>query len=129
VRVLQINSRYEFFDEIDLSRPGRQYVTADSETASDQTYKLLSVLVHAGVNQGGHYWAYVRPDGKTWYKFDDETVTKVEQGEAIDDQFGEDPPARGMLGNIGMGMGFGRTSTRSHAVLQDVNALCWVFAS
>jgi hypothetical protein len=89
---LQINSRYEFYDEIDLSQPTRQYIAADSETATDQKYKLLSVLVHAGAHQGGHYNAYIRPDGKTWYKFDDETVTQVEQDEAIEGQFGEDAP-------------------------------------
>lgn len=105
---MQINSRYEFFDEIDLSRPDRQYVAEDSDTATGQVYKLLSVLVHAGVNQGGHYFAYVRPDGKTWCKFDDETVTQVAQTEAIDDQFGEDVPAtRGGMFSSGMGMGFG----------------------
>jgi hypothetical protein len=92
---LQINSRYEFYDEIDLSQPDRQYIAADSETATDQKYKLLSVLVHAGANQGGHYNVYIRPDGKTWYKFDDEKVTKVDQSEAIEGQYGENAPVGG----------------------------------
>lgn len=88
---MQINSYYEFYDEIDLSKPGKDYIAPSSDTAADQRYKLLSVLVHAGANQGGHYYAYIRPDGKQWYKFDDETVTQVEEAEAIAGQFGEDP--------------------------------------
>jgi ubiquitin carboxyl-terminal hydrolase 7 len=99
---VQINSRFDFYDEIDLSKPGANYIAPDSDTATNQKYKLLSVLVHAGANQGGHYYAFVRPDGKTWYKFDDETVTQVEQAEAIEQQFGEDAPApaRSFLGNF-----------------------------
>jgi hypothetical protein len=38
-------------------------------------YKLHSVLVHSGGVHGGHYYAYVRPDGKQWLKFDDTAVT------------------------------------------------------
>jgi hypothetical protein len=89
---LQIHSRYEFFDEIRLSRLDRQYISADSETPTDQKYKLLSVVVHKGTLNRGHYNAYIRPDGKTWYVFDDETVTLVDQGDAIEGQFGENTP-------------------------------------
>ena len=91
VRV-QINNKFEFYDEIDLSRPGRNYAAEDTPSATDLKYKLLSVLVHAGQNQGGHYWAYVRPHGDKWYKFDDETVREVEQSEAIEGQWGQDEP-------------------------------------
>jgi ubiquitin carboxyl-terminal hydrolase 7 len=87
---VQINSRFEFYDEIDLSQPKCDYISPGSETAHNQKYKLLSVLVHAGANQGGHYYAFVRPSGDKWYKFDDETVTEVESKEAIEQQFGED---------------------------------------
>lgn len=38
-------------------------------------YKLHSVLVHSGGVHGGHYYAYIRPDGKQWLKFDDTSVT------------------------------------------------------
>jgi hypothetical protein len=38
-------------------------------------YKLHSVLVHSGGVHGGHYYAYIRPDGKTWLKFDDTNVS------------------------------------------------------
>jgi hypothetical protein len=89
---LQVNSRYEFYDEINLSRPGSNYFSKGSETSTMQRYKLLSVLVHAGANHGGHYYAYVRPNGRQWLRFDDESVTLVEQDEAIAQQFGEDAP-------------------------------------
>ena len=91
---VQINGRYEFYDEIDLGGGG--YLAGDataSATDGGQKYKLLSVLVHAGMNQGGHYYAYVRPNGDKWFKFDDEAVMEVDAREAIDEQFGEDLPA------------------------------------
>eukprot|EP01039_Chlorochromonas_danica_P010659 gene10659-11821_t len=42
----------------------------------DCEYELEGVLVHAGIAQGGHYYAFLRnsSDGK-WYRFDDEDVT------------------------------------------------------
>lgn len=38
-------------------------------------YKLHSVLVHSGGLHGGHYYAFIRPDGSRWLKFDDTSVT------------------------------------------------------
>jgi ubiquitin carboxyl-terminal hydrolase 9/24 len=61
----------------------------DSSSANAQTfetlpndeyeYKLVGVLVHAGVAQGGHYYSFIKErypgsDAK-WYRFDDEDVT------------------------------------------------------
>ena len=57
-------------------------------------YKLHSVLVHSGGVHGGHYYAYIRPDGKKWLKFDDTAVTCEDDCKALDEQFGgEDGPA------------------------------------
>jgi ubiquitin carboxyl-terminal hydrolase 7 len=57
-------------------------------------YKLHSVLVHSGGVHGGHYYAYIRPDGKNWLKFDDTAVTCEDDCKALDEQFGgEDGPA------------------------------------
>jgi hypothetical protein len=89
---LQINSRYEFYETIEFEDKFFS-PTADKELA--QKYKLYSVLVHSGAPQGGHYYAYIRPDGEQWLKFDDETVTKVTDREAIMDQFGEDSTNNG----------------------------------
>lgn len=56
-------------------------------------YKLHSVLVHSGGVHGGHYYAYIRPDGKTWLKFDDTAVTIESEEKALNEQFGgEDEP-------------------------------------
>ena len=45
----------------------------------DYEYKLVGVLVHAGVAQGGHYYSFIRdrsPDAEEkWYRFDDEDVS------------------------------------------------------
>jgi hypothetical protein len=39
-------------------------------------YKLVGVLVHAGVAQGGHYYSFIKdPSDDKWYRFDDEDIT------------------------------------------------------
>ena len=39
-------------------------------------YKLVGVLVHAGVAQGGHYYSFIKDrTSNKWYRFDDEDVT------------------------------------------------------
>jgi hypothetical protein len=37
-----------------------------SDRSVRNLYKLHSVLVHSGEAQGGHYYAFIRPDGNTW---------------------------------------------------------------
>lgn len=70
----QINDRYEFEEVLDLDVGDRKYLSKDSDTAKQNKYKLHSVLVHSGGTHGGHYYAYSRPDGQTWLRFDDEKV-------------------------------------------------------
>ena len=45
----------------------------------DCEYRLVGVLVHAGVAQGGHYYSFIKdryPGSEAkWYRFDDEDVT------------------------------------------------------
>jgi ubiquitin carboxyl-terminal hydrolase 7 len=66
----------------------------------------LKVLVHSGGVNGGHYYAYIRPDlrGK-WFKFDDERVTGEEATRALNDQYGgeDDNPAPGYQPGIKVG--------------------------
>ena len=39
-------------------------------------YRLVGVLVHAGVAQGGHYYSFIKDrTSEKWYRFDDEDVT------------------------------------------------------
>ncbi|KAG2434916.1 hypothetical protein HYH02_012114 [Chlamydomonas schloesseri] len=95
--MVKINDRYEFYDELDLDRDAGKFLsptgaqllsTGDSSSAPRNTYKLHSVLVHSGGVHGGHYYAYIRPDGKQWLKFDDDRVTKAEPRDALEGQFG-----------------------------------------
>jgi len=53
----------------------------DQPSLKKQAYGLHAVLVHQGqLATQGHYWAYIRVDGR-WCKFNDTEVTKVEPEE------------------------------------------------
>jgi ubiquitin carboxyl-terminal hydrolase 7 len=54
----QVNDRFEFEEEMDLS--GFMAQAEEGETPS-MVYKLHSVLVHSGDMHGGHYFSFVRP--------------------------------------------------------------------
>lgn len=47
------------------------------------------MLVHSGGAHGGHYFAFFRPKGDKWLKFDDEMVKAEIQKKAVEDQYGE----------------------------------------
>lgn len=52
-------------------------------------YQLHSVLVHSGSTYGGHYKAFIRPDGDSdWYSFNDEYTSSVKDSDAITGNFG-----------------------------------------
>ena len=51
-----------------------KYLSADADRSKRNKYKLHSVLVHSGGTHGGHYYAFIRPDGQQWLKFEDEQV-------------------------------------------------------
>ena len=68
----QINDRYEFPDELDLDYGDGRLLSANADRGVRNLYALHSVLVHSGGVHGGHYYAFIRPDGKRWLKFDDE---------------------------------------------------------
>lgn len=70
----QINDRYEFPDELDLDVGDGKYLSENADRSVRNLYKLHSVLVHSGGVHGGHYYAFIEPDGKQWLKFDDERV-------------------------------------------------------
>ena len=105
--MVKINDRYEFPLELDLGRDGGKYLVAGADRSKPCKYLLHSVLVHSGGVHGGHYYAFIRPDcgvksvtpggeadAGQWFKFDDERVTREEESEAVDQQFGGDgsPP-------------------------------------
>mmetsp|Transcript_35695 Transcript_35695/g.79387 ORF Transcript_35695/g.79387 Transcript_35695/m.79387 type:complete len:1131 (+) Transcript_35695:131-3523(+) len=85
---IKINDRYEFYEEIDLDFQERKTFTKDADKGVSNQYRLHSVLVHSGGVHGGHYYAFIRPDGKTWLKFDDDRVTIESKEKALDEQFG-----------------------------------------
>ena len=71
---VQINDRYEFPEELDLDRDNRRYMSRTADPKVRNLYRLHSVLVHSGGVHGGHYYAFIRPTGSTYLKFDDEKV-------------------------------------------------------
>ena len=97
---VQINDRYEFYDELDLDHEGRRYLSKDADCGVRNKYKLLAVLVHSGGVHGGHYYAFIRPDGRQWLRFDDERVEKVDAVRAIEDNYGADTELR--AGGVGL---------------------------
>jgi hypothetical protein len=42
----------------------------------DSTYNLVGVVFHSGTPQGGHYYSWIRQEGK-WYRCDDATITEL----------------------------------------------------
>ncbi|GIL82845.1 hypothetical protein Vretimale_8198 [Volvox reticuliferus] len=86
--MVKINDRYEFYDELDLDRENGKYLAPNVDRSVRNLYKLHSVLVHSGGVHGGHYYAFIRPDGKTWLRFDDDRVSREDQRQALDAQFG-----------------------------------------
>lgn len=100
--VVKYNGRYEFPETLDLDFESRRIMSPNSDPRVRNLYKLHSVLVHTGSGHGGHYFSFVRPDGRQWIKVDDEKVTKEKRDRAIGDQFGEDSegPGRGYGGTF-----------------------------
>ena len=78
-RNIKINSRHQLEESIDL----RKYMAAasgrdDTNDPQKHQYELFGVLVHQGPSSGsGHYITFIRPELNQWYKFNDETVSRV----------------------------------------------------
>ena len=74
---VKIMSKLEIFEELEM----KKYLTKQSRDADpeDTVYQLFGILIHQGRASGsGHYITYIRPEMGQWYKFNDETVTKVD---------------------------------------------------
>lgn len=76
----QINDRYEFYEELDLDQLEHKYLSPNADRSTPNKYRLHSVLVHSGGVHGGHYYAFINPDGKQWLKFDDDKVRGLALG-------------------------------------------------
>lgn len=81
---IKITSRYEFTEDLSM----RDFMHPDSGDQKTE-YQLLSVLVHMGLHSGsGHYIAFIRPTFDQWYKFNDDTITKVPRDYVYQNSFG-----------------------------------------
>lgn len=71
----------------DLEKFRKPHESAIKEfiTQGEYVYELFSILIHAGIAQGGHYYTYIKSfeDGK-WYNFNDSHVTEIEQKNVYD---------------------------------------------
>ncbi|XP_015699161.1 ubiquitin C-terminal hydrolase 13-like isoform X2 [Oryza brachyantha] len=87
--MVKINDRYEFPLQLDLDKDDGKYLSPEADRSVRNLYTLHSVLVHSGGGHGGHYYAFIRPAlSDTWYKFDDERVTKEDMKRALEEQYG-----------------------------------------
>ena len=93
-RQTKVNEKQEFALELDLSsyatKPRSTDVTPFS-SSEEMKYVLLSVLVHSGDFNAGHYYAFIRPQlTSPWYRYDDERVIRVAERDVLSENFGGD---------------------------------------
>lgn len=104
--VCKVNDRFEFPQTLDLSefldveiverevQAGRldpESIDLNAlKTQAAPKYSLHAVLVHSGEYHGGHYVCFINPncDGKSWYKFDDDIVSKCTVKQAMEINYG-----------------------------------------
>lgn len=64
-------------------------LTASFNTLQSEPYSLFAVWVHAGVANGGHYWAYIKDaTSGEWFKFNDTDCTRVDINKVLEDGYG-----------------------------------------
>ena len=67
------------------------YMEEQYKNDEDTEYCLLSIMVHMGSkSNSGHYIAFIRPDMKDWYKFNDEHISKVSKSYVENMSFGKE---------------------------------------
>lgn len=64
-------------------------LTASFNALQTEPYTLFAVWVHAGVANGGHYWAYIKDAASgEWFKFNDTDCTRVDINKVLEDGYG-----------------------------------------
>jgi ubiquitin carboxyl-terminal hydrolase 7 len=83
--MMKINDRYEFPESFDAA----PYLSEDADKSEPYVYQLHGVLVHSGDLNAGHYYAFLKPtkDG-SFYKYDDDKVTRATMREVLEENFG-----------------------------------------
>lgn len=66
---MQINDTYAIPEELDLDCDNRKWLAPGADPKVRNLYCLHSVLVQSAE---GPYYAFIRPTGDTYFKFDDE---------------------------------------------------------
>lgn len=79
------NGTIKIFDNIEYPETLslNEYVDP-SVHMNNRTYKLDGLVLHQGGANNGHYYSYQKYDN-TWYKFDDESVTKKSDDNILND--------------------------------------------
>ncbi|OHT01712.1 hypothetical protein TRFO_31374 [Tritrichomonas foetus] len=85
-KMVRINSHFEYPLSIDMS----QFLADDVPKPDDMIYDLYGILVHAGDEINGHFYAYLRtdPDDDQWYLFNDSSVSFASEQQAVSNNFG-----------------------------------------
>ena len=80
--------RFQFdFESLEMAKIFSKFEFTENLEIDNQNFRLYSVLVHAGGVNGGHYYAYIKPE-QQWFKFDDSIVEPVDSWCAVDNNFG-----------------------------------------
>ena len=116
--MMKVNDRHEFPEEFDAS----PYLSNDADKSQSWIYQLHSVLVHSGDLTAGHYYAFIRPemDG-SFFKFDDDRVTRATLKEALEENYG------GEYANANGSLGQRQPYTRGYSTKRSMSAYMLVY--
>ena len=83
------NQRFEFKEMLDLEHilsttDNQNYLELKDPKAPPYKYHLHAILVHRGIIDAGHYYAFIRPNmTDQWYEFNDRNVVPVTKNYAF----------------------------------------------
>ncbi|GIL59617.1 hypothetical protein Vafri_14360, partial [Volvox africanus] len=75
----KINNHVEFSTTVNL----QPFMLPGHSGPGEATYDLAGIMVHAGDLDGGHYVAYIRGNGGSWWYKDDECAVEVPLEEVL----------------------------------------------